>query len=263
LPHTSLEPSPDAERLAAIEADLAEIGTLDEEPVSIPGLRATLDVLRPTDTDRLLERTADDPEQNLPYWAELWPSGIALAAAIARQPHLVRGRRTLEIGCGLGITAAMAVALGARLLATDYAPEALLLARRNTLRFAGEEPETLQLNWRAPDNPLLAAVEDDFAVVLAADVLYEARDVAPLLDLIERVIAPRGLLWLAEPGRRPAARFLEQAAHHGWSGTATEWDGPWPDVKDEGVIVRVHQLRRRARAVRDRQRQLRLLDKKP
>ena len=252
------EPSADAERLATLEAELGDLGTLHEEPVNIPGLRTTLDVLRPTDTDRLLERAADDPEQNLPYWAELWPSGIALAAAIARQPHLVRGRRTLEIGCGLGITAAMAVALGARLLATDYAPESLLLARRNALRFAGAEPDTLQLNWRAPDNPLLAAVEDDFAVVLAADILYEARDVTPLLDLIERVVAPRGLLWLAEPGRRPAGRFLEQAAAHGWSGATTEWDGPWPDLKDEGVIVRVHQLRRRARAVRQRQ----LLDKK-
>jgi len=248
------ESTSDAERLAAIEADLAELGTLDEVPVSIPGLRTTLDILRPTDTDRLLERAADDPEQNLPYWAELWPSGIALAGAIARQPHLVRGRRTLEIGCGLGITAAMAVALGARLLATDHSPEALLLARRNALRFAGEEPETLQLNWRSPDNPLVESVNDDYAVVLAADVLYEARDVTPLLDLIERVVAPRGLLWLAEPGRRPAGRFLEQAAAHGWSGTTTEWDGPWPDVKDEGVIVRVHQLRRRARAVRQRQR---------
>ena len=24
-------------------------------------------------------RAAGDPEQNLPYWAEIWPSGIALA----------------------------------------------------------------------------------------------------------------------------------------------------------------------------------------
>ena len=252
------EPSPTATRLAAIEADLADLGTLQEVPVPIPGLRSTLEILRPTDTDRLLERAADDPEQNLPYWAELWPSGIALAADIARQPHLLRGRRTLEIGCGLGITAAMAVALGARLLATDYSAESLLLTRSNTLHFAGTEPETLRLNWRAPDNPLLGPVEDDFAVVLAADVLYEARDVTPLLDLVERVTAPRGLLWLAEPGRRPAARFLEGAAARGWSGAATEWDGPWPDPKDEGVIVRVHQLRRRPRAVRDRQR----LDKK-
>ena len=259
---TSATPEPPVvERLAAIEAELAAIGTLHTETVSIPGLRPTLDVLRPADTDRLLERAADDPEQNLPYWAELWPSGIALAAAIARQPYLVRGRRTLEIGCGLGITAAMAVALGARLLATDYAPEALLLTRHNTLRLAGEEPETLQLNWRAPDNPLVASIEDEFAVVLAADVLYETRDVAPLLDLVERVTAPRGLLWLAEPGRRPAARFLEQAAARGWSGSATEWDGPWPDPKDEGVFVRVHQLRRQQGRRHRRQRQL--LDKNP
>ena len=50
-------------------------------------------ISRPVDYDRLIDDAAADPEQNLPYWAELWPSGVALAAKIARDPAIVRDRR--------------------------------------------------------------------------------------------------------------------------------------------------------------------------
>ena len=43
-------------------------------------------ISRPVDYDRLIDDAAADPEQNLPYWAELWPSGVALAAKIACDP---------------------------------------------------------------------------------------------------------------------------------------------------------------------------------
>jgi hypothetical protein len=91
---------------------------------------------------------------------------------------------------------------------------------------------------------LLADAPEGYPVVLAADVLYERRDIAPLLNLIEKIVAPDGMLWLAEPGRAPAATFLEEASRRGWISSAEHWHGPWPDPGDEGVIARVHQLRR-------------------
>jgi predicted nicotinamide N-methyase len=48
--------------------------------------------------------------------------------------------------------------------------------------------------------------------VLASDVLYEARNVPQLLALLPRLTAAGGEVWLADPGRKPAGRFLEQAA---------------------------------------------------
>jgi predicted nicotinamide N-methyase len=38
----------------------------------------------------------------VPYWARPWPSGIALAQAVAASPP-ARGASALEIGCGLGL----------------------------------------------------------------------------------------------------------------------------------------------------------------
>ena len=223
---------------------IAHTGDLSETNVTIPGTGIALRVTRPTNTDLLLDQIADDPEQNLPYWAEIWPSGVALGAAVAAHPELVTGARVLELGSGIGITAALALAAGADVIATDYAPESLVLTRLTCLDHAGREPETLQVNWRNPAHQECLAQHGPYPVVLAADVLYEARDIEPLLELANRIVTPGGLLWLAHPGRPPARAFLERAREMGWRGTATEYTGPWPDSDDAHVIVFVHALRR-------------------
>lgn len=236
--------TPHADRLNVLLAEIAHTGKLVTENVSVPGVDLPLRVTRPTNTNLLLDQIAADPEQNLPYWAELWPSGIALAAAIAAQPELVAGVRCLELGSGVGITAALAIANSAHLLATDYAPESLMLTRITSLRHAGKEPETIQMNWREVAGQSRLLTDGPFPVVLAADVLYERRDIEPLLDLIERIVAPDGLFWLAHPGRPPARVFLERAQARGWAGSMTEYVGPWPDPADAMVVAYVHALRR-------------------
>ena len=232
------------ERIGSLLASLAHTGELMTEQVALPDTSITMEVTRPIDTNQLLDQAVDDPEQNLPYWAEIWPSGIALASAIVRQPHLIAGRRVIELGCGVGITAAMANAAGARLTAIDYAPESLILTRVTTLRHTGREPESLlQANWRSPSLRQLAE-QEPFAVALVADALYERRDVVPLIEAIDMLLANDGILWLAEPGREPAREFLSTLNTLGWHTESTHWAGPWPDPKDAGVTVRTHLLRR-------------------
>lgn len=223
---------------------IAAAGRLRTTRVALPGTDVVLEIARPDDFDRLLDDAANDPEQNLPYWAELWPSGIALAATIQREPEQFRGKRVLELGCGLGVTAIAALRAGADLLATDYSPEALALCRMNTRSQTGAEPATLQMNWRKPSAAFVEAVGPGFPVVLAADVVYEERDIEPLLELFERVLSANGVLWLAEPGRRPAARFVATLRERGWSCQSEGSAGPWPDPEDnrKGVVVTVHEL---------------------
>lgn len=232
------------DRLNVLLASIEHTGDLVTEDVIVPGVISPLKVTRPTNTDLLLDQIVSDPEQNLPYWAELWPSGIALAAAVACQPDIVAGKRCLELGSGIGITAAVAVAAGAHLLASDYAEESLTLTRITSLQHCGAEPDTLRMNWRDPRDQERLLEEGPFAVVLAADVLYERRDIEPLLDLLDRTVAPDGMLWLAHPGRPPARVFLELAKERGWAGATTEFSGPWPDPNDELVVAYVHALRR-------------------
>src|SRR5690554_5514824 len=77
---------------------LEQFTTLVNERVAIPGSDLTLEVMRPESIDAVLDHVIDDPEQNLPYWAEIWPSGIALAATILEDPSLVSGQPVIELG---------------------------------------------------------------------------------------------------------------------------------------------------------------------
>ena len=165
-----------------------------------------LTVMRPRDSDALIDERAFEQEEFLPYWAELWPSGLALARRVA--VRALHGARTLELGCGLGLPSLAAAIAGGRVVATDWSPQAIELLRDNAQR--NGIAITVELaDWAAPE-PLLERAPWD--LVLGADLLYERRNAELLLPLLPRLLAPRSELWLADPGRPPAEPFLEAMA---------------------------------------------------
>jgi predicted nicotinamide N-methyase len=178
---------------------------LVEEVVAIAGHDLVL--LRPRDAEALLDEEAFEQDEFLPYWAELWPSALALArVVIARALH---GARTLELGCGLGLPSLAAALAGGRVLATDWSPEAVAMTARNAER-NDLSIETLVCSWTAPE----ALVErGPWDLVLASDVLYEARNGDALAPLLPRLLAPHGEVWLADPGRPAAEGFLAGFDH--------------------------------------------------
>ncbi|MGH2999057.1 MAG: 50S ribosomal protein L11 methyltransferase, partial [Gaiellaceae bacterium] len=103
---------------------------LIEERLELAGRELTL--VRPPSADDLIDEEAFDEDEFLPYWAELWPSGLALARHVAARE--LRGLRVLELGCGLGLPALAAALRGANVLATDWAEDAIELLQRNAER---------------------------------------------------------------------------------------------------------------------------------
>jgi predicted nicotinamide N-methyase len=173
---------------------------LVEEAVELaPGLR--LEILHPPSAEELIDEAAFDEEEFLPYWAELWPSGLALARHVAAQQ--LRGLRVLELGCGLGLPSLAAALRGADVLATDWAEDAIDLLQRNAER-NGVSLQATRLRWSEPEPMLRAAPWD---LVLGADLLYEARNAEQLAELLP---ALGGEVLLAEPGRPHAREFLER-----------------------------------------------------
>ncbi|MCW3041632.1 MAG: Methyltransferase type 12 [Solirubrobacterales bacterium] len=199
------------------------------EDVDLEDGRPPLRILRPASSEALIDEQAFAAgDEYLPYWAELWPSAVALARLVARED--LTSARVLELGCGLGLPALAAARAGARVTATDWAPDAITAATDNAAA-NGVTLQAVVADWREP-GPLVARGPWD--LVLAADVLYEARAVAPLLALLEALAAPRVLV--ADPSRATCEPFLEQAAER-WNLAATR--------APDRPMVRVHELRPR------------------
>jgi predicted nicotinamide N-methyase len=180
-----------------------------------------LRLLQPEESAELPDAGAVEWAPLAPYWSVLWRSGVALAREV--DGAALRGRRVVELGCGLAVPSLAAARAGASVLATDACPEALELVTRNALA-NGLRVETAVFDWAEPDGMVERA---PFDLVLAADVLYERASVARLLGLLPH-LAPK--VWLADPGRPAADAFLEQA-HRRWS----------VETRVRGV-VRVHRL---------------------
>jgi predicted nicotinamide N-methyase len=145
----------------------------------------------------LIDEEAFARDEFLPYWAELWPAATALVGAL---PERLDGVRVLELGCGLGLPSLVAAARGAEVTAIDWAEDAVVLLRENAER-NGLVLVSEVHDWRQP-------LSSTFDLALAADVLYERRNVEPVLARL-REAAPEAIVGLA--GRPYEAEFLRLA----------------------------------------------------
>jgi predicted nicotinamide N-methyase len=163
------------------------------ETIRIGDVELTL--VRPAEPESLLDEDAFADDEFMPYWAELWPAGLALAREL---PERLDGVRVVELGCGLGVPSLVAAARGAHVTAVDWATDAIALLRENAA-WNNVSVDAVHADWRR--------FEGSFDLALAADVLYEARNVEPLAGLLSR-IASRSLVGLA--GRPYERAFLER-----------------------------------------------------
>lgn len=195
----------------------------------------TYHITRPLAADALIDEEDFARDERLPYWAELWPSAVALARHVSKERLL--GRRSIELGCGVGLPSVAALAGGAGVTATDHYAAALDFTRYNARSNLGVEPETQLLDWHTPG----AGVSCGFDLVLAADVLYEWRNVPALAALIPTLLASSGEVLLSDPRRKNTPAFLERMCEKGFHSSTVETLVP-SDGRE--VVVLVHRLLR-------------------
>jgi predicted nicotinamide N-methyase len=206
-----------AEQLAALRGQPADAlpGPLLDvvlETVALPGGDVVLP--RPRDWEALRDAEAL-ARRPIPYWARSWPSGVALARALAQDPPRA-GRRVLELGCGLGLPSIVAARAGAVVLATDGSSDAVAYAAHG-LALNQAEAEVAVVDWGEQGDALVERGPWD--LVLASDVLYTRGNVEVALRLFPKLVALGGELVLADPDRAGARDFLAaaRAMFHLWT----------------------------------------------
>lgn len=156
----------------------------------------------------------DDPEviaanrrdDYMPYWATLWPGAKIMARLMDRAPWS-RDQEILELGAGVGLVGLASMALGQRVVFSDYDPVAAQVCRYNAVRNGFAAPETMVLDWRTPP-------ERQFPAIVGCEVTYDPKLHDALLNTLQKMLAPDGVCWLGDPGRFWSRQFFSKACEH-------------------------------------------------
>ena len=182
--------------------------------IEVPAGGRTWRLHRPADLETLWNTMGTDEfgdDERLPYWVELWPASLGLAALLQENAAAIQGKLCLDLGCGLGLTALVGASHGARVLGMDYEAPALHYAAINA-----RENNVQGVAWVAGDWRYPPVVQHGFDVLWGGDIMYEARFVGPVFRFLEHALAPGGWAWVAEPGRNIFPAFQQALAHGGW-----------------------------------------------
>lgn len=160
------------------------------------------------DQDALI--AAADGLAAFPYGLMIWESSIALADALFDAGD-VAGRSAIELGAGAGLGGLAAGHLGASVVQTDYAAEALELSRRNAFRNGISGIDCRFGDWHDWRDTVR------YDLIVGADILYDSDAHAPVQAILDRNLAPGGYALLTDPCRGPTSGFVAALEREGWS----------------------------------------------
>jgi 2-polyprenyl-3-methyl-5-hydroxy-6-metoxy-1,4-benzoquinol methylase len=205
-----------------------------------------LKVMVPYRPDALLDdpavRAANAEDDYMPYWAYLWPAALIMAKAVL-QSGWPAGTRVLELGCGVGLVGLSALAAGCRVSLTDYDVMAVEIARHNADLNGFSDFLAFPLDWRSPP-------PERYSVVMGCDVTYEQRNHSPILDLLEKVLEPDGVCWLADGGRAVSTGFWTLCNDRGFDVITRNAMGE--EIERPGIHYQLFELRKKRSEKEDR-----------
>lgn len=169
----------------------------------------TIEIFKVENIDDLLDRISD-PEE-IPFWAELWPSSIGLARNILKNKAQFKDKTVLELGSGVGLAGIAATLAGANVVHSDFIPKAFEFIELNCLHNGLTLNKTFLADWRN-----FPEVEEKFDRIIGGDILYEKTLHDDLIRVFEKALKKSGEVWLADPGRNYAKIFIEKLLNNSW-----------------------------------------------
>jgi predicted nicotinamide N-methyase len=170
-----------------------------------------------------------------PLFGLLWPSGRVLAGAMLT--FELKGRRILELGCGLGLASLVLHRRGADVTASDCHPLAAAFLKENLLLNALPSMKYEVGHW-ARANPRLG----EFDLIIGSDLLYDREQPGELSEFVSLHSAAAVEVVIADPDRGNQGSFTRKMDMLGYSHTEERvWSLPGAGGPYKG---RLHNYRR-------------------
>lgn len=145
-----------------------------------------------------------------PLFGILWDSGNVLAHIMA--DFDIKGKRILEVGCGIALSSLLLNHRNADITATDYHPEAGNFLQANTELNNDKDIPFIRTGW-ADDITDIGT----FDLIIGSDILYESEHIELLSEFIDQHANQDCEVILIDPGRGQHAKFSKKMVTLGYS----------------------------------------------
>ncbi|RJP79091.1 MAG: histidine kinase [Desulfobacteraceae bacterium] len=150
-----------------------------------------------------------------PMFGVIWPSGEILAHLML--DYEIKGRRVLEVGCGIALASLVLNHRLADITATDYHPEVETFLSENVKLNNRKKIPFIRTGWGDEDSGL-----GRFDLVIGSDLLYERNHVKLLAGFIEQHAGKHCQVLLVDPGRGHHACFSKKMVGLGYVHTQSK-----------------------------------------
>lgn len=137
-----------------------------------------------------------------PYWTQVWPSALAMAEFLVKNPGYIQGKEVLELAAGLGLPSLAAAEKAKKICCSDYLPEAV-----ETVRMSVEYNKLKNVDCRLLDwNELPDDLHPE--VVLLSDINYDPSGFDVLYEVIRKFLQKKAIIILTTPQRLMGVPFI-------------------------------------------------------
>jgi predicted nicotinamide N-methyase len=136
-----------------------------------------------------------------PYWARIWPASIGLCYYAIQQADVLKDKRVLELGAGLGLPSLLVSRYARETMCTDIAPEAIPFVKASAV-INQQNVQVKILDWKE-------AAQNETDLVMMSDVNYDPVVFDDLQVLIKELLDKNREIWLSTPQRLAASVFAE------------------------------------------------------
>jgi 2-polyprenyl-3-methyl-5-hydroxy-6-metoxy-1,4-benzoquinol methylase len=147
------------------------------------------------DLQQAHQETLEAWDANADFWDERMGEGndfveVLIWPATERLLELQPGERVLDVACGNGLTSRRLAAMGAEVVAFDFSPEMIRIARQRTTEHA--ERIAYHVLDGTDETALLALGTGSFDVALSNMALFDMAEIEPLMRALSHLLRPGG-----------------------------------------------------------------------